>query len=169
MTETPERTIDPNCIAYWGPRLEAAGLPVPKTVLIDVGPDYFELGHLLEGKANATSRRVVEAIAAATQQVGLPAFLRTGRTSGKHYWLDTCYLPDAVPETIQRRLYGLVEYSELASWFFIPYDWFAVREFLPGPVQFFAAEFRGMPVREEYRVFVEADETGTEIRCSHPY
>ena len=38
-----------NCISYWFPRLTAAGLPVPATIIMDAGEDWFEMPDTSEG------------------------------------------------------------------------------------------------------------------------
>ena len=38
-----------NCISYWFPRLTAAGLPVPATIIMDAGEDWFEMPDPSEG------------------------------------------------------------------------------------------------------------------------
>lgn len=158
-------TEHPNCIAYWHPRLAKAGLPVPRTVLVDAGEWWGNLIDLLDGKTPAELAPVVTGIQVAAQELGLPVFLRTGHTSGKHEWENTCYLAHQDPEIIAQHVAALINYSECVDFFGLPYDWFAVREFLPGQIEFIATEFGNMPVRQEYRCFVRDGE----LMCSHPY
>ncbi|MEM9150634.1 MAG: hypothetical protein AAGB19_09295 [Cyanobacteria bacterium P01_F01_bin.3] len=86
-------------------------------------------------------------------EVGLPAFLRTGYTSGKHRFKDACYLPDDSSETIANHIYGIYEYSEMTQISGLPLDLWVVREYLQ-PQSFFTA-FDGLPISREVRIFCE--------------
>lgn len=83
---------------------------------------------------------------------GYPCFLRTGHTSGKHSWKDTCFLQKE--EDITSHVMNLVEYSAMASLLGFPADVWVVREFLP--CSNMATAFHGeMPVTKEVRVFIK--------------
>src|SRR4051812_17410817 len=89
-------TIDRNDLAYWFPRLEATGVPVPRTAIVTTDLDLslvFEAGDTPEGFRNFLAHLTLAADA-----LGYPAFLRTGHTSGKHDWPRTCFLrnPEAL-------------------------------------------------------------------------
>jgi len=95
--------------------------------------------------------------------LGLPCFLRSGQTSGKHEWRDTCFLPSDDREVIAHHLYEVVVYSHTADFMGMPCDVWAVREMLPTvPV---GTAYRGMPVCREFRYFIG----GGKILCRHPY
>ena len=159
------RRIDPTCMSYWLPRLEAADLPVPRTILVPMPrwayADMFNVfdGKPLEGPANAFLRE----LGAAATEIGYPAFLRTGMTSGKHSWSRTCYLTD--PARLLEHVANLVEFSECVSFVGLSCEWWAVRELLPTMPRAVCPRYEGMPVCREFRCFV-AD---GEVRCMHPY
>jgi len=134
------------CLSYWYPRLEAAGLPVPRTTIINAPKDIINIldGHTPEGWTDFES-----ALQSACYNHGLPCFLRTGYGSGKHQWGETCYVTD--PNTIADHVYHLVEWSELVSMIGLPYDVFAVRTLIKTRPVFKA--FLGFPVTREFRVF----------------
>jgi hypothetical protein len=164
-SEANGRRIDPTCMSHWLPRLQAAGLPVPRTILVPMSReayrDVFNLfdGKALEGPANEFLRK----LAAAAAEIGFPAFLRTGMTSGKHSWARTCYLTD--PARLLSHVASLVEFSECVSFVGLPCDWWAVRELLPTTPLAVCPRYEGMPVCREFRCFV----AGGEVRCMHPY
>ncbi len=156
---------DPTCMSYWLPKLEAADVPVPLTVLVPMAPDaYADVFNVFEGKplrGPATDfLRKLEVTAGA---IGYPAFLRTGMTSGKHGWARTCYLTD--PAQLLSHVASLVEFSECASLLGLPCDWWAVRELLPTIPLAVCPRYEGMPACREFRCFV-AD---GEVICMHPY
>lgn len=156
---------DRTCMSHWLPRLEAAGLPVLRTILTrmprEAYADVFNLfdGKPIEGPANVFLRE----LAAAATEIGYPAFLRTGMTSGKHSWSRTCYLTD--PTRLLSHVASLVEFSECVSFVGLSCDWWAVRELLPTMPLTVCPRYEGMPVCREFRCFV----AGGEVLCMHPY
>lgn len=146
-----------NCLSYWFPRIKDI-VPVPKTTIIRTGVDLIPL---LDGKPVEGFEGLVEEVSSACDEVGYPAFLRTGQTSGKHDWLDTCLIKDR--SVVGQHMLNLVEYSEMCSLIGLPYDVWVVREMLPTkPI---GVAFMGMPVCREFRVFV----SDAEVICTHPY
>ncbi len=149
----------------WLPKLEAVGVPVPRTALVRMPREAFQDvlnvfdGKPIEGPANEFLRKV----AAAATEIGYPAFLRTGITSGKHSWARTCYLTD--PARLLSHVASLVELSVCVSFVGLSCEWRAVREFLPTMPLVVCTRYEGMPMCREFRCFV-AD---AEVRCMHPY
>lgn len=145
---------------YWFPKLAAIpAIPVPKTILLSAPNDLISV---LDGKLPDGFEAFILQVQSAIGEVGLPAFLRTGYGSGKHYWEDTCYVTSV--DSIGQHVSELVEWSECVSLIGLPTDTWAVREFLPCDSPFTA--FRGqMPITKERRVFIDSGH----IRCSHPY
>ena len=75
-----KRTVGyPKCMSDWLPKLEAVGLPVPRTALVRMPREAFQDvlnvfdGKPIEGPANEFLRKV----AAAATEIGYPAFLPT--------------------------------------------------------------------------------------------
>lgn len=183
---------DPNNLAYWFPRIEAGGVPVPRTELISLDGDGLFAWHSLGEESEPRGRRrvldsLVERIAAAIVKIQngrrVPVFLRTGHTSNKHDWERTCYLsPEAAGDAgeIKSHVLALVEFSETAGFIGLPFRDWVVREYLPLPegATVFTA-YRGMPVRREFRCFVSDEIAGDparrieprspELVCFHPY
>jgi len=158
--------IDENCMSYWFPKIEQAGLPVPPTVLI-MGED---LTPLIDGPqcpprilnaAQAMVHRIREI--AVTQEIGgWPIFLRTGHLSGKHDWANCCYVPsDAI--VLERHIASLVEAAAMAD---LPANVWAVRKLLTTRTFGVCHRWGGMPVSKEFRFFASS-ESG--VACWHPY
>jgi hypothetical protein len=156
--EKPER--DKNCFSYWFPKLKAAGLPVPRTVITET---EVELVALLDGESPSGFTLFLEQLRAAGDQLGWPAFLRTGHTSGKHHWKRTCYLPSA--DKLSQHVAALVELSACADVMGLPTNVWCMREMLPTKPVFTAPAFGDMPICREFRAFVD----GGEVKCLHPY
>lgn len=153
-----------NCLSNWYPRIRDAGLPVPKTVIVTAPDGGRNLAMLLDGQTPPGWDAFVAALQARGNLVGWPCFLRTGHTSGKHNWKDTCYL--AGPESVASHVLNLVEFSEMAGLIGLPCDVWAVRELLPTRPAFRCTAYGGMPVVREFRCFVAADGAS---QCLHPY
>ena len=149
---------DKNCLSYWFPKIEAASLPVPKTIVVRTD---LPLSSILDGDAVDGWDAFIDELRAAAERIGYPIFLRTGHGSGKHEWRRTCHVPDA--EAMPHRVARLVEWSEMAGVLGLPTNVWAVREMLPTMPQFTA--FLGMPICREFRLFVR----DAEVLCCHPY
>lgn len=151
-------------LSYWFPIIEAAGLPVPETVLIDMPIEAQQAAWaLFDGKEEGDMQPFITAIADAAEQVGYPAFLRTDHTSGKHHWKSNCHLPGA--EYIGSRVMGIIEYSEMAGLIGLAWTKWAVRKMLPTRPVGTCKSFGDMPICREFRFFVR----GGDVVCKHPY
>lgn len=135
-----------NCLSYWFPLIEAAGLPVPKTIIL---PAPESIGAWAYGEGQPPEA-FFDSIARAGKEIGWPVFIRSGQTSAKHSWKDSCFLPDS--QSIPSHVRSICEYSELCCLSGIPYDVFAVRQFLKAAPRFHA--FNEMPITREFRFFV---------------
>lgn len=154
-----------NCLSYWFPKIEQAGLPVPRT-FIEKLPDELvrELYAPFDGRRMGDGvKPFFDALRQSASVVGYPCFLRTGMGSGKHCWKDTCFVTK--PEDIEQHVVSLVEWSECVDFMGLPFDVWAVREFLPTAPVMVADRYGKMPVCREFRLFVD----GGKIRCWHPY
>jgi hypothetical protein len=157
-------TVDKTALSYWFPVIEAAGIPVPRTTIIDMPKDASDaVIAVFDGRDGGNMTQFMAQIDAAACAYGYPCFLRTDHTSGKHGWDTNCFLDK--PSEIGRRVCGIVEYSEMAGMFGLPWTRWAVRDLLPtNPVG--VCEFYGnMPICREFRFFV-AD---GKVVCRHPY
>ena len=67
---------DKNCLSYWFPKIEAAGLPVPRTKVIIT---EIMLHDLLDGKTPEGYDEFIDLLAKAGDELeAWPCFLRTG-------------------------------------------------------------------------------------------
>lgn len=139
---------DRNCLSYWFPALLGAGIPVPRTTMITTA---LPLDLMLDGEhIPGFDDFLAGLIIAARNLGGPPVFLRTGHTSGKHQWRETCYVAEV--GTLASHVYRLVEHSALADIMGLPTEVWAVREFLSTVPAFHA--FEGLPITRERRYFV---------------
>lgn len=148
------------CLSYWFPIIEAAGLPVPKTVIIE-SPDGL-IGCLDDRKPEGWEGFIRE-LGDTADAMGYPCFLRTGQGSGKHQWRDTCYVERR--DVLGQHVYNLIEWSVLAGPIGLPTDVWVVREMLPVEVLAYLREYGGMPLVREVRGFIRDGE----VICQHPY
>lgn len=164
MVERRLLMTDLNCISYWLPLLQAAGVEVPRTEIVATKCD---LVMLLDGQMPDGYEAFIEALEAAVRKIGVPCFLRTGHTSGKHDWRSTCHVTDITK--IRSHVTSLVDYSECVSLMGLPVNMWTVREFIQLDAPFETR--RGMPVAREFRFFVRggAGLVDGEILCFHPY
>lgn len=156
--------IDKNCLSYWFPPIEAAGIAVPETRIVRTELDLTLLieNGLMRGSPRGTGvSDFLGDLRRAADLIGFPVFLRTGHGSGKHHWVNTCYVAEA--GCLGDHVHNLVEWSCTVGTFGLPTNVWAVREMLPTSPVFTA--FRGMPICREFRVFVD----GPEVVCIHPY
>ena len=144
-----------NDITFWYPILENIGMRTPKTQLFYV-PD--EIGKIVDGERIPEFERLITDVKRALAEYGGEAFLRTGQTSNKHEWRDTCHL--TADSNVGAHLAGLVEFSMMVD---LPYTTWAVREMIKTTP--LTTAFRDMPIAQEVRMFVSKGE----VVCSHPY
>ena len=149
-----------NSLDYWFPVLKKNNVLVPKTEIIKTDCD---LGYLvMENEAPEGYDNFISQVTEVTDAMGYPCFIRTGYTSAKHDWSDTCYLGKR--EDVSSHVYRIVEFSECADMIgSLKYDVWCVRELLPTTPLFTA--FRGMPITREFRGFW----IDGKIQCVHPY
>ena len=147
-----------NCLSYWFPRIEAAGLPVPRTLIVRTSLDLSEI---LDGEEPTGWAKLIRDLREAINEIGLPCFLRTGQTSNKHDWTRSCFLTDMT--LLGQHVYKLIEFSACCDIIGLPTNVWAVRELIQTKPLFTA--FRGFPVTREFRVFAEDGR----VHCVHPY
>ena len=158
--------IDKTCLSWWFPKIRDAGLPVPKTIIIELKDKNIlkDIFSVFDGeKLTHISEPFFNEIKKAADEIGYPFFLRTGQTSAKHNWSHTCFVSNA--EQIQEHVIRIVEYSEMVSIMGVPWDVWAVRQFLPTLSLGTCSGFGGMPICREFRFFVD----GGKVLCWHPY
>ena len=150
---------DLNSLDYWFPILKKNNIPAPKTTILKTNCDLL---HLMDGKEPEGYNNFINQLTKITDDIGYPCFIRTGHTSAKHYWKDTCYLKKK--EDLGNHIYQLVEFSEIADMFGnLKYNVWCVRELLKTTSLFTA--FLDMPIVREFRGFW----IDGKIQCVHPY
>lgn len=145
---------DRNDMAYWFPPIWAEGLPVPETRIVETDVD---LAYLLDGVKPEGYDDFIGELGDHVQEVGGggPVFLRTGHTSGKHNWLNTCWLQRA--GDLQLHVAMLVEESLSVDVVGLPLGTWAVRAPISTKPAFRCDGYRGFPVVREFRAFVGAE------------
>jgi hypothetical protein len=139
---------NPNALSHWFRLIQAAGLPVPKTIIIR-GLSRAELWSMDDGaRQENLINTIIPLVKSWGNEIGYPCFLRTGLSSFKHQWSKTCYL--AGPDDAEKHVDNLCFSSLLND---LDCDEFVVRELLDTVWAFTA--FDGMPVAREMRMFFE--------------
>lgn len=150
--------VDRVSLEYWFPKLKQLGILVPKTKWWKTNADFLPL---LDGQPSDSADNLLARLKERAASWGYPLFLRSGHTSAKHSWKDTCYVLHEAD--LGGAVFGIVEYSAIAMPS-MPTNVWVIREFLSLDVHFNA--FHGhMPIATERRYFIE----GGNVICSHPY
>lgn len=145
-----------NSMLYWWPLVKDLDIPMPATEIVEIGMPIIVVDSVEAARAVDKS---LPGIVAAVRKLGLPAFLRTDYTSGKHEWKKTCYLTEH--SVLKEHLCELFEYSGLCD---LVAEAIVVREYIPMASKFTA--FNGtMPVNPERRYFVQDGA----VVCHHQY
>lgn len=153
--------MDRNCLSYWFPKLQSAGLPVPRTEIVRT---EIDLTLLLDGKTPDGWESFITELQNAADKIGpCPWFFRTGLTSGKHDWRNTCFI--GYPGELEGHVWKLVEFSHLVDFFGLSHDVWCIREMLPTTPLASLGRYGGMSLVSELRCFIR----GGEIVCCHPY
>lgn len=153
-------------LSYWFPKIEAAGLPVPRTTIVKMRREaQLEMLEFLDGDRGGGQhlREFTAELTKAAAEIGYPVFLRTDYTSGKHDWRHTCFILEAA--VIPSHVSALIEYSEMVDIMGLPWDTWVVREFLLTMPLAVCPHYGLMPVCREFRFFVD----GGDVLCFHPY
>lgn len=143
-------------MSYWFPKLQKiTGIKLPKTILLNA--NYRSLMNELLGDESVlpVTEKLVEKIISTSKDIGVPLFLRTGLTSAKHNWENTCYVDNVDRKILIRHLYNIVEFSEIADMIGIGSNTWAVREYLPVKTNLRIGLWGNMPVTKERRYFID--------------
>jgi len=157
--------VDITRLSYWFPKIKTAGLPVPRTAIIEATKTETDgMYRLLDGvKPGKNAKALIERVRVAADEMGYPCFLRTDHTSGKHNWEKTCYL--ASPDSLATHMVEIIVFWECVNMFGPPCDVWVIREFLPTMPVGVCRYYGNMPICREFRFFVN----GPEVKCWHPY
>jgi len=152
-----------NNMAYWFPLLQMIRMRIPDTILIHTG--VCNLAPMIDNKEIPGLDLFIERLRSAVEEIGLPCFLRTGMTSAKHGWKDTCFIESSDKKYLISHVYRLVEYSFMANIIGLPLDFsiWAIRRMIPTYRLF--TDFNEMPIAKERRLFIR----DSKVVCNHPY
>ncbi|HLE05312.1 MAG TPA: ATP-grasp domain-containing protein [Anaerolineales bacterium] len=150
--------MDKISLAYWFPILEATRVPVPKTEWWNTDADFWPWA---DGQASETATTFMQDLRLRAERWGYPLFLRTGHTSAKHSWRDSCFVESE--DKLKRNVWELIEFS-LMQILDLPLDVWVIRELLDLDVRF-SAFWENMPISQERRFFIK----GGSVLCEHPY
>lgn len=143
--------MTPNSALHWFPPLIEAGLPVPRTVLVEVHPpDMF---NIVDGQPPSAAFPL-DAMMDAVEQVGLPCFVRTDLSSAKHDGPSTYRVDEAEEAAVSLTVARTFEENVMKMMFDMPLA-FMFREWLD--LAYYFTAFRGHKIAREWRFFVEGD------------
>lgn len=145
----------PNNMANWYPTLKEV-TDTPRTTLVDIAYDVG--GDFINGEKSERAEEFLSRMEAALDQIGYPAFIRSGIMSAKHSWKDTCSIPERLSlDDLSRHVYSIIEMNAMPTCF-------AVRELIKTkPI--FKAFWGEMPITREFRAFIRDGK----VECIHPY
>ena len=154
-----------NDITFWYPVLFRNKVPTPKTIILYTNVVMEQLAY---GERPEGIDKFITELRSAAIEVGIPTFLRTGYSSNKHDWKESCFVDRETlkdKEKLLSHVQNLAGHSSIMCIDrFTPCDFWAVREFIE--TESFFNEFAGkMPITKERRFFVK----NGEVLCSHSY
>ena len=135
-------------MTYWYPRISDLA-KTPRTLHVPV-PDRCNLILLVDRLIPKHLDDFMNNLAFAINRMGTPCFLRTGFTSSKHFWNQSCYLKN--PDNLIFHVRELAEFSAIIDQ---PVTDFFVRELIKTRPIFHTRH--GMPVTREFRLFLVDD------------
>lgn len=158
--EAMKMNQDPsNCISYWLPILRSCGVKMPETIIEKADNSII---NILDGKESKRFDNLISRLQKAGDKVGYPCFLRSGHTSHKHGWKDSCCVVKR--ENMGRHVVDIMEFACCCDMMGLPYDVWAIRELLPLKTSF-TAFYGNMPINKERRYFINDGK----MICHHPY
>lgn len=131
-----------NSLLYWYPKVKDM-VPTPRTKIVEIEDPLDLLEEVPEDVLTTLREHATE--------LGYPLFVRTDTFSGKHHFVDTCYVKSE--ERLAKNVRNLVEWSFFHD--LIPRA-ICLREFLELDWKFKA--FSGLPIATEVRVMARDGE-----------
>ena len=144
-------------MSYWWPKIKDLDVPQPRTIRVPV--EEKPMIDLIDGGPIPNLGEMELAV----KDIGSPTFVRNNVTSGKHDWKDSCFLDN--PDELPRRVYGVTDYTLMATMGEIKIDAMFFREFIPLEHVGFSCFPGRMPISKEVRCFVR----NGALECRHPY
>ena len=154
-----------NSALYWLPRIEQAGLKVPKTIFVKY--DHIAWIDAVEREEKDDNfkfviEKTMTEIEIAGREIGYPVFFRTDQASAKHNGVDSYLLRSK--DDLLKVVWDTVVDNELKLWLRPDQPQaFMVREYLSLDAPFIA--FGGHPIAREWRYFTH----NNEVLCKHFY
>jgi len=148
-----DEEINKSSMLYWYPLIKDLSIPQPKTEIVLQKDDWW--GYL-DGKPFSEEDIII--LRDTIEKIGLPCFMRTDLASGKHNYLDTCYIGTIAD--LEKHLFRLIEANALHDLWF---NAIIIREFIYLGCKFKA--FDGLPIASERRYFIRDGK----VICHHPY
>lgn len=156
-----------NCITHWFDAVKNSGVLYPETKIIETDAklvmipygEYESLNKEDKDKIADFFSNIEESL---KQILTYPkAFIRSGQTSAKHNWKNTCYIDLLECNSLEKRIkyisdhiLSIVEFSEMAGIVGLPTNIWVIREFLELNTVF-EAFYGKMPINREYRFFAD--------------
>lgn len=159
----------PTHMRYWLPKIIEAGLPSPKTILLEMSDEAVrDLWTMFDGKeAGPAWAEFVETAKVHSDEIGYPLFLRSAYFSGKHEWDRNCFVRERdklgdhmASIAYMSECFGVGMGTVRTSW-----KTWALRELLPTVPVGKCPNYDNMPVCKEFRFFA----TDGTVQCWHPY
>ena len=136
-------------------------MPRTRHVTLD-RESMFDLDNVLDGKDSFAFTGLSLLLHCFALQFGYPVFLRTGQTSHKHDWKNTCFVKDK-PE-MESHIVALLKFSHVADIIGLDRSTWVVREMLDLKTAF-TSFYGDMPINCERRYFIRDGK----VECHHPY
>lgn len=141
---------NPTCFTYWFPVVEKLRIRTPKSLVIPFPREIIKLIQQDCVDESLTSiKPIADQMRAFAVEVGYPLFIKNSLFSGKHSWGETCFVQSekvSIEDHIAYIFYLWAMHSPEYALHVV------AREFIRTTPAFHA--FGGMPVTQEYRLFV---------------
>ena len=135
---------------YWYPKIKDIEIPQPRTEIVKLSGDHFELIEVIDGKFDVLKKEWHDIIKAG-RKIGYPLFMRTDHFSGKHNWKRTCYVEKE--EDLKQHISALFDDNYMCDLAGLPINALVFRKYIQMNNLFKA--FRGeMPVNPEFRIMI---------------
>ena len=145
--------INHNSMLYWYPLTKNLPVPQPRTEFVLQKDGWWK--YLDRAKF---SKKDTAKLPKSAKSFGYPLFMRTDLASGKHDYLDSCYVDKE--QSLLPNLRNLIEQNALHDLWFSA---IVFREYLHLDYRFLA--FNGLPIASERRYFIKDGR----VVCRHPY
>jgi hypothetical protein len=146
-----------NCLSYWYPTAQKAGIHTPETMIfkandavVDGIRNAFWMKPITQTQKNAI-HSFLDLVKLEARRIKYPLFLRSGQTSHKHDWGDTCFV--SCESSLVQNIQNIAEMNIMADMNGgLPIDIWVIREMIKTKPYFYA--FNNMPITKERRYFV---------------